>query len=120
MTASDLYEIVRDVPREAWPVNLWYFPAITCGDKAVMNADGAWRERPNGQFVSDATAESAFIGSMLASLPLGFTAGKCEGYTCQNGLVDATHIVYNCNEEGSYVGSSLVAALASVCKEIGA
>ena len=110
MTANELYEIVKDVPREAWPVNLWYFPAITCGDKAVMNADGAWRERPNGQFVSDATAESAFVGSMTAWLvKTGTVTSEDLGHYRQVGLG------WNGVE---YEGDSLVAALAAACKEV--
>ncbi len=104
MTASDLYEIVKDVPREAWPELEW--------------EDGWFVDTEQTSAILTSVAESAFVGSMTAWLPLGWVVGKCEGHDCPDGR-DATHMVYNVNEEGEYVGTSLVAALAAACKEVG-
>jgi hypothetical protein len=96
MTATDLYEIVRDVPREAWPVKtemigrLWHCDTLP---------------------VPLANIISMFVGSMTAELLSRFDVVE----TVQR--VDGIFMVKT--SAGTFKGKSLVAALAAACKEVG-
>lgn len=57
-TAAELYEIVKDVPREAWPAHLSYVP-----EKWWM-----YGGPPSGEYVAPSLAADAFIGSIAAYL----------------------------------------------------
>jgi len=99
MKATDLYEIVRDVPREAWPELTW---------------DGVeWSNSRRDEDISARIAEHAFIGSMTAWRSKTRTVAVC-GTTVKVGS-SLTPL----REWDEYRASSLVAALAAACKEVG-
>ena len=109
MTAAELFEIVKDVPREAWPSMLYF------------ERDN-WRltdhDYHDDMEVVVYVAEQMLIGSMTAWL-----AGKSFG------CMEITHQSYENSEmrftvtisigwtQRKYENTSLVAALAAACKE---
>ena len=98
MTATDLFAIVKDVPREAWPTELAW--------------DGqGWMGNQYGEYIGDATAEAAFVGSMTAWLAAlnWFPKSHIWRDGARVMLADGT----------THRASSLVAALAAACKEVG-
>jgi hypothetical protein len=103
MTAPDLYEIVRDVPREAWP-DLTY----TCGDLWI-DTDGLYPGKMS-------IIESAFVGSMIIHLAKRGFFPTCNVW--DDGKNPRASVLIN-NRQMSHGGSSLVAALAAACKEVG-
>jgi hypothetical protein len=100
MTAAELFEVVKDVPREAWPELTW---------------DGVeWSNSRRDEDISARIAEHAFIGSMTAWL-----AGRGFFPTCNvwdDGKDPRASVLIN-NRQMSHGGTSLVAALAAACKE---
>jgi hypothetical protein len=108
MQASELYEIVRDVPREAWPrevkfaANLWKFetsvsPTVT-----------------QSHFMPTDLAEAAFVGSMTAWM-------IHRGRLTLRGNVFAGVVAYAIVEIEPIEptgANTLVAALAAACKEV--
>jgi hypothetical protein len=107
MTATDLYEIVRDVPREAWPELEW--------------EDGWFVDTEQTSAILTSVAETAFVGSMLSRLSRKHDGSKRTVIVSGN-LVGWPE---NDRELSSGVwtwygtGTSLVAALAAACKEVG-
>jgi hypothetical protein len=100
MQASELYQIVKDVPRDAWPTELAW--------------DGqGWIGTQYDEYIGDATAEAAFVGSMTAWRSAKRTVAVC-GTTVKVGS-SLTPL----REWDEYRASSLVAALAAACKEVG-
>lgn len=98
MTAAELYEVVKDVPREAWPELTW---------------DGVeWSNSRRDEDISARIAEHAFIGSMTAWLLR--TCDIVETRSTPWGSVECT----TCGEEHRVEASSLVAARAAACKEV--
>ena len=97
MTATDLYEIVRDVPREAWPELEWH--------------GGRWVDGHTESYTRPELAGQAFVGSMLAWL-----ASKFETVVYRHNE-STKHTVSQDIKE--WEGDSLVAALAAACKEVG-
>ena len=100
MTAAELFEIVRDVPRKAWGNLDWY-----CGE---------FVKKHTYDVVDSDVAEHAFIGSMTAWL-----AGRGFFPTCNvwdDGKNPRASVLIN-NRQMSHGGTSLVAALAAACKE---
>jgi hypothetical protein len=55
MTAKELYEIVKDVPREAWPEGIDY--TLTCF--------GSCWGVPGAGMTTSTLAEAAFVGAMV-------------------------------------------------------
>lgn len=95
MTAAELFEVVKDVPREAWPELTW---------------DGVeWSNSKRDEDISARIAEHAFIGSMTA-----FKARQFETVV-YNREGTTKHIVSQGVTE--WEGDSIVAALAAACKE---
>lgn len=105
MTAAELFEVVKDVPREAWPTmvvfvaNMWAFEtkAYPTGTKS--------------HFIPTEVAELAFIGSMTAWLMV--VCNRVETQVTPWGSVECTTF----GEESRKEAPSLVAALAAACKE---
>lgn len=102
MTAAELYEIVKDVPREAWPSGMHYDWNLHGPKRAKHWHDGDMR-------MSDTTAELVFIGSMTAWL-------------ASHNWVPSSHVWRDGARVELFNGamhraSSLVAALAAACKE---
>jgi hypothetical protein len=60
VNAAELYEIVKDVPREAWP-DLKYQPAQSCPVDEWRQLGTNWRQDVD-------VAEAAFVGAMVAWL----------------------------------------------------
>ena len=101
MTAAELFEIMKDVPREAWGNLDWY-----CGE---------FVKKHTYDVVDSDVAEHAFVGSTTAWLvergqyP---TSSKCGAGD------EMRYIVLGFgNKSAKGVGTSLVAALAAACKE---
>ena len=111
MTATDLYEIVRDVPREAWPEFMYF--------------DGhGWSDEDLDVYFSDAIAESAFVGSMTAWLAA--QDHEVRHWSPVDELTDAGRVpcswcvALDDNDiDKATVYGTLVAALAAACKEVG-
>lgn len=100
MTAAELYEVVKDVPREAWPELTW---------------DGVeWSNSRRDEDVSARIAEHAFIGSMTAWLAGGMWINH---RTHTDG--EMIYKVKASDGGRSVYGDhrNLVAALAAACKE---
>lgn len=97
MTAAELYEIVKDVPREAWPKDLgWH------GLGRWTNGDSEW-------YITEAHAELAFIGSMTAWLAERLDVVETVRRFDSSFMVRTSRT--------TTVQTSLVAALAAACKE---
>lgn len=101
MTAAELNEIVKDVPREAWP-NMLYFERDN------------WRltdhDYHDDMEIQACVAEQMFIGSMTAWL-------------ASHNWVPSSHIWRDgarveLSNGAMHRASSLVAALAAACKEV--
>lgn len=109
MTASELYEIVKDVPREAWPEQFdWY----ECGGDTPYRCFTVNGEEYN---YKNNLLEVAFVGSMTAWLLSRHELDLRP--EANEGLV--THLSIKC-DFGEWVGgNSIVAALAASCKEVG-
>jgi len=108
MTASDLYEIVRDVPREAWPEQM----AFNFRRQMFTNEI---EPSPRWDLTPD-WAANAFVGSMTAWL-------IHRGRLTLRGNVFAGVVSYAIVEIEPIEptgANTLVAALAATCKEIGA
>ena len=60
MEAKQLYEIVKNVPREAWPTHL------QMSDR--LSERGTWTIHEEEWYITTNHAENAFVGSMLAWL----------------------------------------------------
>ncbi len=103
MTARELYEIVKDVPREAWPTHL------QMSDR--LSERGLWTIQDDEWYITNNHAENAFVGSMTAWLLR--TYGRIETQSTPWGSVECT----TCGEERRVEASSLVAALAAACKK---
>jgi len=122
MTANDLYEIVRDVPREAWPAGYVY----------DWNYHGPKRAKYWHKIDSrrdDDETESAFVGSMTAWLLRQEWRGLGRGHLLIDELddgdvaIDMQYVELDGTTETYRIcdmhASSLVAALAAACKEVG-
>jgi len=97
MTAAELFEVVKDVPREVWPELTW---------------DGVeWSNSRRDEDISARIAEHAFIGSMTAWL------ARNKKYSTFSTYSDGTSQVALPDRCQSIRASSLVAALAAACKE---
>jgi hypothetical protein len=113
MTATDLYEIVRDVPREAWPEQFdWY----ECGGDTPYRCFTVNGEEYN---YKNNLLEVAFVGSMTAWL-------VSQGYHNFEYRVDDDNSVlvleYGRTEVAVPLAKrrdSMVDALAAACKEVG-
>jgi hypothetical protein len=101
MTATDLYEIVRDVPREAWGELDWY-----CGE---------FVRKHTYDVVESEIAESAFVGSMTAWLVSHDEMDLRPDW--RNGVL--AYLSVKCRTGEWVGGTSIVAALAAACKEVG-
>ncbi len=99
MTATDLYEIVRDVPREAWPELDWH--------------GGRWVDGHTEAYTRPELAEQAFVGSMTAWLALKVAYSSVAVFSDGSAQVGLSNRIKSCR------ASSLVAALAAACKEVG-
>jgi hypothetical protein len=108
MTATDLYEIVRDVPREAWPEQFDWYSEEGQSDYRCFTVNGEEYNYKNNLL------EVAFVGSMTAwLLSLHELDLRPEA---NEGLV--THLSIKC-DFGEWVGGkSIVAAIAAACKEV--
>jgi len=106
MTAAELFEVVKDVPKEAWPSGVYCHKGLWW--KHQPYDDGTRSSRLGPQ-----TAEAAFIGSMTAWRSKTRTVAVC-GTTVKVGS-SLTPL----REWDEYRASSLVAALAAACKEVG-
>lgn len=113
MTAHELYEIVKDVPREAWPEYLSWHPCITGGYfKADCDETGS---------MLDTHAKLAFIGSMMKWL--------LDRDAVIQRLVDGRHgiriPVWKAGRDSELIGANwhlsptLIEALAAACKVVG-
>jgi hypothetical protein len=104
MTAAELYEIVKDVPREAWP-------EISMGD------DGRWwTSSPDCATwpIQPKTAEACFIGTMMNHL-IAEGYHKFEWDTGDTDIVDPSLTLY---DFGPFFGPHIIHHLAAACKEI--
>ena len=107
MTASDLFAIVKDVPREAWPEQFdWY----ECGGDTPYRCFTVNGEEYN---YKNNLLEVAFVGSMTAWL------ARNRKYSTLATHSDGTSMVALPDRVHSIHASSLVAALAAACKEVG-
>lgn len=100
MTAAELFEVVKDVPREAW------------GELDWVNM--RWVDAETEEYVRPKRAANELIGSMTAWL-----AGRGFFPTCNvwdDGKNPRASVLIN-NRQMSHGGPSLVAALAAACKE---
>ena len=100
MTAAELFEVVKDVPREAWPKDLgWH------GLGRWTNGDSEW-------YMTEAHAELAFIGSMTAWL-------LDRGVFASKRFNENAFWTIDTNDTSKRSGNfgTLVAALAAACKE---
>lgn len=113
MTAAELFEIMRDVPREAWGELDWY-----CGE---------FVKKHTYDVVESDVAEHAFIGSMTAWLLRQEWRGLGRGHLLIDELddgdvaIDMQYVELDGITETYRIcdmhASSLVAALAAACKE---
>ena len=117
MQASELYEIVKDVPREAWPFPKECFNVY--GKQVVLFVSPPLDGREPSRNVDAAVRE--FVGSMTAWLsrkPDGskrtiIISGNLVGWPeSDRELSSGVWTWYG-------VGDSLVAALAAACREVG-
>ena len=102
MTAAELFEVVKDVPREAWGELDWY-----CGE---------FVRKHTYDVVESDVAEHAFIGSMTAWLAAKQKYPTHAIYK-DNALFEDHAMVSVNNRQIAYRQPSLVAALAAACKE---
>ena len=103
MTATDLYEIVRDVPRVAWPMMFDY------------HDETGWVDATNKTWIRAYLAESTFVGSMITHLAKRGFFPTCNVW--DDGKNPRASVLIN-NRQMSHGGSSLVAALAAACKDV--
>ena len=108
MNASELYEIVKDVDRAAWPEKIRH----TANLFAYMHEGG-------DKFMPTSLMEAAFVGSMVAWL-----IGKgyhVHGWDSNSDTSTATLVLYDREFSVStdkYRGmGTIVALLAAACKE---
>ena len=105
MTAAELFEVVKDVPREAWPTmavfvaNMWAFETK------------AWPTGTKSHFMPTEVAEHAFIGSMTAWL---VTKGSSPSISMRGDGENRRFITIGYKRPGAM---SIVAAIAAACKE---
>jgi hypothetical protein len=104
VNASELYEIVKDVPREAWPANLhpptwdkelftWKHPSLPSVVQAGVPLD---------------IVLPAFVGSMVTWLiPMGNVVYERDG----------VFMCWNVKTEARAEAPTLIAALAAACKD---
>jgi hypothetical protein len=112
MTHAELYEIVKDVPKEAWPEGLAYI------------RDEWWvYGPPSGEYVAPSLAEEAFLGSMTRYL-INNTARESSPHHGEevrmvidtDGATPTVAVdIGGCNW---YHGATDIEALAAACKEI--
>lgn len=100
MTHAELYEIVKDVPKGAWPDGLTYL------------RDEWWvYGPPSGEYVAPSLAESALVGGMSQWL----MNRKASIISAGVGYM----LVLWCDEAAKPLsGNTLVEALAAACKKI--
>jgi hypothetical protein len=96
VNASELYEIVKDVDRAAWP------------DETRFDAENELWANANG-FPTDALAEAAFVGSMV---------GRFEWINLEK-VRGKWQAAYKVGEHRSVTGwwDTQIQALAAACKE---
>lgn len=105
MTAAELYSVVKDVPREAWPEHVTF-------------ADGLWfvTDDPMGRMsICNAHAELLFVGSMTKWLgDRGPLVSRRRGYP-------ETWKVQMCinDDVSEFEATTLIEALAAACKAVG-
>jgi hypothetical protein len=105
MQASELYEIMKDVPREAWPRGVGYSHALLSFEHA--------QEKTHTVFDDD-HAEAMFVGSMTAwLLSLHELDLRPEA---NEGRVEYLSVKFGYDDWVG--GTSIVEALAKVCKEV--
>jgi len=98
MTAAELFEVVKDVPREAWPDIDW--------------TNVRWVDGDTESHVTATVAEHAFIGSMTAWLMQRDVFASKSRFEETYWTIDMNNLNHRL---GNY--KSLVAALAAACKE---
>lgn len=105
MTAARLYEIVKDVPKDAWP-KVWY-----------DEYDRLWHEHWNDCTILPDLAKAAFVGAMVAWLikegsPSSFTLLDMGDFQRVHEYHDGTgYEIMN-----NYDKPTLIEALAAACK----
>ena len=97
MTAAELYEIMRDVPREAW------------GE--LIHIGGEWIDNETDDYVRPTRAANELIGSMTAWL---VTKGSSPSISMRGDGENRRFITIGYKRPGAM---SIVAALAASCKE---
>jgi hypothetical protein len=98
MTAARLYEIVRDVPKDAWP-KVWY-----------DTHDRLWHEHWNDYTILPELAEAAFVGAMVRhQIDLGNIVWQRES--------DGVFCVGPWNSGEQVEAPTLIEALAAACTE---
>ena len=104
MTAAELYEIVKDVPKEAWPVNFNY---------ARHHRDLAWGHTGYIATLEPEQAELIFVGSMTHHL-IGEGFHDFEWDTGDEVVLPSLTLY----DHGPFFGSRPVEALAAACKAV--
>ena len=109
MTATDLYEIVRDVPAQAAPdgLTLWTDVDKRCPDAWIVDSEIGVHQ------VSTHHAAMMFVGSMTAWLMNRNVFGS-------KSQIEETYWTIDMNNLNKRSGNyrTLVAALAAACKEV--
>ena len=95
MTAKELYEIVKDVPKDAWP-KVWY-----------DTHDERWQENWNSYLILSELAEAAFVGAMVRH--------QIDRGRHMPTKYEAVYSVYNGTTNLCF--DTLVEALAAACKD---
>ena len=109
MTAAELYEIVKDVPREAWPEQFDWYEETGESPYRCFTVNGEEYNYKNNLL------ELAFIGSMTAWLCGRNIEIKRQSH--ENSQLRYTVTACNGWEDVVSVHVELVAALAAACKE---
>ena len=97
MTAAELFEVVKDVPREAW------------GELDFIG--GEWWDNETNDYVRPKRAANELIGSMTAWL---VTKGSSPSISMRGDGENRRFITIGYKRPGAM---SIVAALAAACKE---
>jgi hypothetical protein len=111
MNATDLYEIVRDVPREAWPEQFDWYSEEGQSDYRCFTVNGEEYNYKNNLL------ETTFVGSMTAWLARK-EASCVRVDNCYR--PDAFKVVHMRDGHDTKIScaASIVAALAAACKEV--
>jgi hypothetical protein len=121
MTAAELYEIVKDVPRDSWPKTNGVTYRYRLEEDGPHDVEwwfwGGTEEDPSGHVEARMVLlEAAFVGSMVAWLlneELCPVLDKTkDGYMVK--CISMKRI-----EDPIYEAPTLIQALAAACKEVG-